>query len=376
MDLSRTADAWEVSLDGQITYTTTAADILNFYGKIQTNLTQLQADAGIVTDPPPVTMPPVTVPPVTPPTVPPPTTSGFRGIYAFNTGNASTLASNPNIAGTTLTYYWAQIEPQAGQYNWSLIDNDMKPWVTAGKSVIIRVSASGWKKWQPTQNSGQGTPQWVLDQGVKHVTDSDGSVKPEYWNPKFLSNLADFVHALGAKYDGNPNVTCIEMGIGDGGETKVDTGKDPNQLKLWQGIGYTDALWYGAITSIINMYVQNFTKTPLALMPDASFIGGTSGFNEQKVIAYIAKLNNKNVWIQDNGLISGQGLPSSFSALPKGWPILAEQRNDTATSGDKLDADLQTAIANGAAAILVFTSDLQTAGNQTVLAKYAAMVGK
>lgn len=365
MDLSRMADGtW------QIIHIDTAANVLKLRDLIETNLAQLQADAGIV-DPPPVTTPPVTVPPVTTPPA-----TGFRGIYAFNTGNASTLVTNPNIAGTTLTYYWAQIEPQAGQYNWSLIDNDMRPWVTAGKSVIIRVSASGWKKWQPAQNSGQGTPQWVFDQGVKHVTDSDGSIKPEYWNPKFLSNLADFIHALGAKYDGSPNVTCIEMGIGDGGETKVDTGKDPNLLKLWQGIGYTDALWYGAITSIINMYVQNFTKTPLALMPDASFIGGTSGYNEQKLIQYIADLKNQRVWVQDNGLIANKGLPGSFSVLPKGYPLLSEQRNDTATSGDSLDADIQTAISQGAQAVLVFTSDLQKSSNQAVLAKYAALVGK
>src|SRR5439155_17515328 len=109
---------------------------------------------------------------------------------------------------------------------------------------------------------------------------------------------------------------------------------------------------------------------------DASFIGGTSGYNEQKVIDYIIKLNNRNVWVQDNGLISGKSLPSSLASLPKGWPILAEQRNDTATSGDKFDADLQTAIANGAVAILVFSSDLQNQNNQATLAKYAALVGK
>jgi hypothetical protein len=369
MDISRMTDG---SNNWQIIHVDTAANVLDLYNKIQANLTQLQTDAGVIV-PPPVITPPVTVPPVTTP----PAKTGFRGIFAFNNMTQTSLFSdNPNVAGTVLTYYWAQLEPQPGQFNWSIIDNDMKPWIAAGKSVIIRVSASGWKNWQPKQNSVQGTPQWVFDQGVKHVTDSDGSIKPEYWNPKFLSNLADFIHALAAKYDGNPYVVCIEMGIGDGGETKVDTGKDPNLLKLWQGIGYTDAAWYGAITSIINMYVQNFTKTPLALMPDASFIGGTSGYNEQKVIDYIIKLNNRNVWVQDNGLIGGKPLPSSLASLPKGWPLLSEQRNDTATSGTTLESDLSTAISQGAVCVLVFTTDLQNTKNAATLAKYAATVGK
>src|SRR5690349_14441315 len=61
MDLIRMDDgAWQIS------HIDTAANVLDLYNKIQANLTQLQADAG-VTVPPPVITPPVTVPPVTTP---------------------------------------------------------------------------------------------------------------------------------------------------------------------------------------------------------------------------------------------------------------------------------------------------------------------
>ena len=368
MDISRMTDG---SNNWQIIHVDTAANVLDLYAKIQANLTQLQADAG-VTVPPPLTTPPVTVPPAT--TIP--ATSGFRGIFAFNNMTQTSLFSdNANVAGTTLTYYWSQLEPQAGVYNWALIDNDMKPWIAKGKSVIVRASTAGWKNWQPPF-SEQGTPQWVLDQGVKSVKDADGSVKPQYWNTTFLSNLADFIHAFAQRYDGNTNITCIEMGVGDGGETKVYTEKDAGLLKSWQAIGYTDMVWFDTIQKIVAMYTANFTKTPLALMPDATFIGGSSGYNEQKLIQYIADLKNTNIWIQDNGLIANKALPGSFSVLPKNYPILAEQRNDTATSKDKLADDLKTARNNGAVAILVFTSDLQNPANQATLAQYAALVGK
>jgi len=346
----------------QITLDTTPAQLLDLLTQLKSNETQLQTDAGVV-------------PPPSPTPTPSPAPSGFRGIFAFNSmSNTALFSDNPNVRGTVLTYYWAQLEPQAGQFNWSAIDNDMKPWVAAGKSVIIRVSAAGWKKWQPAQHSEQGTPQWVFDQGVKQVKDDDGSIKPEYWNPHFLSSLADFVHAFASRYDGNPNITCVEIGVGDGGETKVDTSKAADVLKLWQAIGYTDALWFSAIQGIVTMYDASFTKTPLALMPDASFIGGSSGFAEQKVIDYVVKLNNRNIWIQDNGLIGGKALPSSLQSLPKGWPLLSEQRNDTVASGTTLESDVQTALGQGAVAMLVFTSDLQNTKNTATLAKYAAMV--
>src|SRR5579884_2471088 len=48
-----------------------------------------------------------------------PQKTGFQGIYVFNGNNASTFSDNPNIAGTYLGYYWSDLEPQQGQYNWS-----------------------------------------------------------------------------------------------------------------------------------------------------------------------------------------------------------------------------------------------------------------
>ena len=66
-------------------------------------------------------------------------TSGFQGIYEFAGDNSSADAQNPSLAGVDLVYYWSQIEPKAGIYNWNLIDSDMAPWLAAGKKVILRV---------------------------------------------------------------------------------------------------------------------------------------------------------------------------------------------------------------------------------------------
>lgn len=331
----------------------------------QLDMALLSKDAGIsvMPDPTPVSAP-----------VPTPTSTGFRGIFAFNNmGNTSLFSDKPYVAGTVLTRYWAELEPTQGQYNWQIIDNDMKPWIAAGKQVILRVSTAGWTKWQPAQNSKQGTPQWVYDQGVKHVTASDGAIKPEYWNLKFLNALSDFVKAFAQRYDGNPNILSIEIGVGDGGETKPDTTKDSNVLSRWQAIGYMDASWWQAIQAIINMYVQAFSKTSLVLMPDSSFLGGAKGFDETLVVNYAAKYN---VWLQWNGLVAGTSLPGSFSGLKKGYPLILEQLNSATANGRNLENDLQTMLSLGAVAALVFDDDLSNASNQATLQKYAAMVRK
>jgi len=295
----------------------------------------------------------------------------FQGIHVFNNNNASTYSDNPSIAGTYLGFYWAQLEPSKGVYNWDLIDQAMKPWVANGKQIDLRVSTSAWKKWQPAQDSGNATPRWVYDLGVRFVTETDGAVKPEYWNPLFLSNLSDFIAALAARYDGHPNIAVIEMGIGDGGETKPDTMNNGQaRLSQWKAIGYSDQVWMTTIQDIAGFYIANFKKTPLALMPNASFIGGTKGYDEQMVIDFAVE---KGLWLQDNGLTAAEkSWPGSWKNVKPGYPYIAEQRNDTASSGDTLDADLAAAMALGARIALVFASDIANPKNAQTLTEYAA----
>jgi hypothetical protein len=292
----------------------------------------------------------------------------FNGIYEFGGYNRSTDVTNPALAGTYLGYYWKQLEPQKGYFNWDLIDRDMRPWVANGKKVILRVSTSGWTNWDKAADSQYGTPQWVYDQGVPFVTEMDGAVLPQYWNPYFLQSWRDFVRAFASRYDGNPHVTAVEIGVGDGGETKVDTENNPDVLSLWQEIGYTDQIWWDTIKQIIGFYTTSFHHTPLALMPDASFIGKTRGFREARVISYAIQ---RHLWLQDNGLIAN---PSRI--LSADWhkvPIIAEQRYSTRRSGDTLQQDLQAALRERATYIMIFASDIKNSANQSVLQQVAAL---
>lgn len=294
--------------------------------------------------------------------------TNFKGIYVFNGNNASTFDNNPSIAGTYLGYYWSQLEPQQGQYNWSQIDNDMQPWVANGKNVILRVSTSGQYKWQPP-NSGNGTPQWVYSQGVSSVTETDHSVIPQYWSPAFLSNLNTFVQAFASRYDGNAHVTAIEIGVGMGGETKPDTlNNGKSRMQQWQAIGYTDAVWWNTVQQIASMYTSAFHKTPVALLPDATFIGNDKSYTESMVLNYAV---SHNIWLQDDGLgTSSKPLPSQWKKVP----VISEQRADTDTSGDTLEQDVQLAMQHNSVIIMIFAQDLSKNDNQSVLQQTAALI--
>ena len=289
-------------------------------------------------------------------------------IFAFSTGNKADLASNKYVAGTTLTYYWSQLQPKNAPPDFSAIDRDMAPWIAAKKRVILRVATSGWKSWQPPY-SQQGTPQWVFDQGVRKVKETDGAIKPEYWASKFLSNLNAFIVAFAARYGNNANVAMIEIGIGDGGETKPDTRfkGNANILKAWKGIGYDDKTWWATIQTIALQYKTAFTSTPLAIMPDNSFIGGTKGYGESLVLGFAAA---HGFVLQNNGLVNGEILKDPSWKHTK---IIDEQRDKLAQGTSTLAQLLATAINDGAMCALMFAVDLAEPKNQATLAQFATV---
>ncbi|MEU2427089.1 beta-galactosidase [Streptomyces sp. NPDC007851] len=296
-----------------------------------------------------------------------PNSHAFQGVYAFSGGNTSDLATNPDVAGRSLVFYWAQLEPAQGQYRWDLVDQAMQPWVAAGKKVILRVSAAGWAKWDTAADSAHGTPAWVYEQGVKSVTEQDDAVMPEYWNPAFEKDMATFLQAFAARYDGNANVAAVDISIGVGGESKADSEKNDNLLSLWQSIGYTDELWWQYAQETITAYTDVFHRTPLALMPDKTFIGTTDGYNEEKIVDYAVA---KGIWLQDNGVVPGRTLSAPWGQTP----VIAEMRGATSETGDNLADDLKAALAEHPVFVLVFTSDI-TDANRDVLHRVAAQVG-
>jgi Beta-galactosidase len=290
----------------------------------------------------------------------------FKGIYQFGS-SYSTLATNPYIAGAHLGFYWSQLEPQKGQYNWSAVDQAMAPWISHGKKVILRVPTSGYTSWFPPY-SQSGTPSWVYNLGVASVTETDGSVLPQYWNPLFLQSYADFLHAFALHYDGNPNVAYIDISLGVGGEAKVDShNSNPNQLNLWKAIGYTDPLWWFAAQSIMQSYTSSFTHTPLAVMPDKVFMEKTPGYTAALLLNYAVQ---HGIWLQDNGLAANRVLPSQFMQVPHP----EEQIAATNVTGDTLKADTQKALGLGANYILVFGTDLKQSINQATLKWAASLV--
>ncbi len=86
---------------------------------------------------------------------------------------SDTLDDWPGLSVIYLRVPWSFLEPQEGDFNWSLLDTPAQRWVAKGKKIAIRVSCSeSWLRY--------ATPRWVQDAGAKGV-DFEFGKGPRGW---------------------------------------------------------------------------------------------------------------------------------------------------------------------------------------------------
>ncbi|MFP5227318.1 MAG: beta-galactosidase [Acidobacteriota bacterium] len=273
-----------------------------------------------------------------------------------------------DVSGRVLIYYWSQLEPKRDKFDFREMDREVSMWTDAGKEVVLRLSTAGWTKWREPW-SRMGTPSWAYRKyHIGSVTEMDGAVLPVYWSPGYLDGLAQFLHGVSAHVAASPwrgKVAFIEIAAGDGGETKPDTeeNKTPEQraarLALWQRAGYSNAVWYEAIGHVIDVYQKAFPASPLALMPDSSFLGGACTLPNPpgcRETAILSLADEKGLILQDNGFDRTHVYPAEWH---NGRPLVCEQLQSATRQGYALGDDLEQSIRAGCSWLMVFRQDLR-----------------
>jgi hypothetical protein len=125
------------------------------------------------------------------------------------------LLTDSRINGISVLLPWRKLEPTEEQYDWKSLDDLLSLCKQENKYLLLRISTCG----LATGDLDSDTPEWVYGAGVKYIEykDQDGKLHkmPIFWDTKYLAKWANFINALGARYDNNPSLHSI--GITGGG---------------------------------------------------------------------------------------------------------------------------------------------------------------
>jgi len=145
--------------------------------------------------------------------------SGRTGNYGYRLEPSDSLDWFPGCSVIYMRIPWSYIEPKEGCYNWTVFDTPAQRFIAKGKKMAIRINPSDiWITW--------ATPKWVKDAGAKGVffnhregpSENGNLWEPDYLDPVFIEKFETLIEKLADRYDGNPNLAWIELGIGIYGE--------------------------------------------------------------------------------------------------------------------------------------------------------------
>ena len=139
----------------------------------------------------------------------------YRG-YAYYSTNTFTdqMLSSPAARASAMGYTridWVVLEPQEGVYDWSRIDDNIAVLSRNNMTYGVGIGMCA-NIFEPY--SFQATPLWVFDAGADYteVSTVRGMMKIPVWNDEiFLTKYKNFIDAFAARYNGNPNISFVDM---------------------------------------------------------------------------------------------------------------------------------------------------------------------
>ncbi len=226
--------------------------------------------------------------------------SHYLDMYGARLEPSDALESFPGESTVYLRVTWAQLEPEEGKFNWTLLDTPAQRWIDAGKYCSFRVSCH-------ETGLRYATPKWVRDAGARgynidvsgkpgrRITAKEGDTwEPAYDDPVFLEKLENFIRAMAERYDNNPNVAFIDIGsFGTWGEghtvhaSRIDYGLD-------------------TLKKHIDLHCKYFKHTQLCISDDVDGPSNTSG--QYPVMDYAL---SRGVTMRDDSIQS--------AAPPRSW---------------------------------------------------------
>ena len=147
-----------------------------------------------------------------------------------------------------------ELMPKEGSVDFAPIEKWIQQATSRGCQLTFRVQIEFPSE---KEDQGNGIPQFLIDDGLKVIKwkNDDGQTihAPDYKNPKMRAAIDLLIAKLGEKYDGDPRVACLTMGVlGHWGEWHSYPRDELFPKKEYQ-------------SHVMDQFEKAFTKTPVLM---------------------------------------------------------------------------------------------------------------
>jgi hypothetical protein len=168
----------------------------------------------------------------------------------------------PGYPASTIAYYrwyWDELEPQEGRFNWRMVDSVLAVARGHGQRLATRIMPA---------NGRPRVPAWYRETGAKgfeYVAESaqlagktTASWMPDHADSLYVKYMGRLVKEFALRYDGHPDIDHVDIGsYGHWGEWHLSFIKEIEEYP------------FKIKKMIIDWYLQGFKKTPLVICEDA-----------------------------------------------------------------------------------------------------------
>ncbi|MGE5583310.1 MAG: DUF4832 domain-containing protein [Bacillota bacterium] len=184
-----------------------------------------------------------------------------------------------------------QLMVDNNKFDWSDLEMNLNSIASRGNQAVFRI-------YLDYPQRATGIPDFLLKNGLKTYKYSQfgGGTCPDYNDPRLLQALDNFIAALGAKYDGDPRIGFIQIGL----------------IGFWGEWHTTGSDWMPTVDNqnrILTSYDRAFNKTkilvryPVGDSPymdigyhDDSFAYQTIGTSDDSFLSLLKSANMETNW--------------------------------------------------------------------------------
>ncbi len=178
------------------------------------------------------------------------------GVYTFYDWQHLDPARYP-IVGGHVTLQWKTLDVGPGRYDWGWLDRYLAQDARLGKADGV-----GLDPYDGPCCGGSGVPPYVAQASPDVEITCGTEVIPRYWHPSYRAAYGRFIADFGRRFDGDPRIAFVEVGVGMFGETQP--ARDEHDVCL-EAAGLTSAEWLDYARWAIDAYAAAFPRTPLVL---------------------------------------------------------------------------------------------------------------